>query len=234
MTQNKKLLEMLQAGMHFGHLKSKWHPKMKPFIFTTRNSISIINLEETQKMLEKAIEFVSKQAAAGNTILFVGTKKQAQDTIKKYAQECGMPYVIERWLGGTFTNFAVVSKVIKKFNDMKRKQKTGEFEKYTKKEQLDLSREIERLEKLVGGIAELNRVPDVMFVVDIKKEKTAVVEAKKRGVKVVAICDTNVNPENVDYVIPANDDASKSIEIITKTICEAVKQGKQKKQPDTK
>ena len=221
------LLEMLKSGMHFGHLTSKWHPKMKPYIFTERNNIHIINLEETRTKLAEALDFVREQAKMGKVILFLGSKKQAQASIEKYAKECGMPYVIHRWIGGTITNFQVVIKVIKKLNDMRRKKAAGDFEKYTKKEQLLLEREIERLENLVGGMSEVTKVPDVLFIVDVKDEKTAVVEGRKKGVKIVAICDTNVNPVNIDYVIPANDDALKSIEMVTSLISQAVKEGKE-------
>lgn len=227
MPEIPSLLEMLKSGVHFGHQVSKWHPKMKPFIFTSRNGIHIINLEESQVKLKEALEFVKRNAQNGGVLLFVGSKKQAQGIIEKYAKECEMPYVKERWLGGTMTNFAVISRLIKKFKDLKKKRDAGELEKYTKKEQLGFKREIEDLDKVIGGIENLEKIPDAIFILDIKNEKTAFAEAKKKGVPVVAVCDTNVDPTGVDYMIPANDDATKSIELIVKLIAEAVKEGKE-------
>lgn len=221
------LKEMLKSGVHFGHQVSKRHPQMEPYIFTAKNGIHIINLEKTQKKLEKALDFVKETTAKGGIVLFLGTKKQAQNIVKKYAQECGMPYVVERWLGGTLTNFSIILKLLNKFNDLKQKQESGELEKYTKKEQLEFSREIEKLEKIVGGIKDLKKIPEAVYVVDIKREKTAVREAKKKKVDIVSICDTNVNPRGIDYIIPANDDATKSIELITGLMAEAVKEGKE-------
>ncbi|MFA5076101.1 MAG: 30S ribosomal protein S2 [Patescibacteria group bacterium] len=225
MSKSPSLLEMLQAGLHFGHQAGRWHPKMKPYIFTERNGVHVIDLEKTQKKLEEALNFIKTTVQKGGVVLFLGTKKQAQSIVKKYAQECGMPYIDQRWLGGTLTNFSVILKLTKKYKDLKSKRDTGGFKVYTKKEQLDFQREIERLELRVGGVAELKKIPDVIFVVDVKNEKTAVVEASRKGVPVVAICDSNINPDLMDYPIPANDDAVKSIELITSLIAEAVKEG---------
>jgi len=216
---------MLKSGVHFGHKLSKRHPKMEPFIFTSKNGFHIINIEETQTRLQEALAFVEKVVANGGTLLFLGTKKQAQPIIRKYAEACGMPFVVERWLGGTFTNFAAISKLTKKYRTLKEQKARGELEKYTKKEQLDFDREIQKLEKVVGGIAEMNRVPEAIFVCDIKKEKTAVREAIRKNVPIVALCDTNTNPDLVTYPIPSNDDAIKSIELMTQLIAAAVAAG---------
>ncbi len=220
------LLEMLQAGVHFGHRDSRWHPKMKNYIFGSRNGIHIVDLEKTLTRLEEALTYVRDLTARGGVILFLGTKRQARDIIKKYAEECGAPYISGRWLGGTLTNFGEVMNLVKHFNDLKAKQASGALAKYTKKEQANFAKEIEDLENKVGGISAITRAPDAVFVVDIMKEKTAVAEAVTRGIPLVALTDTNVNPEKVAYPIPSNDDAVKTIELMTKLIAEAVKEGK--------
>jgi len=221
------LLEMLQAGVHFGHKASKWHPKMKPYIFGERSDIHIINLEETAKKLKEALDFIKKTTAAGGVVMFVGSKDQAKEIVKRHAVECGMPYVVTRWLGGTFTNFKTIKGVINKFTDLKIKQSSGALSKYTKKEQLNFQKEIEKLEELVGGMESLVKIPEAIFIVDVKAEETAVREAKKKKVPIVALCDTNANPEEIDYPIPANDDAVKSIEMMVSLVAAAVKEGKQ-------
>ena len=220
------LLDMLKAGVHFGHQKGKWHPKMEPYIFGVRNGVHIINLEITQKKLEEALNFVKETVAKGGTVLFLGTKKQAKEIVKEAAKSCGMPYITERWLGGTFTNSATILKLIKKYQRMKTESEKGEWKKFTKKEMLVKERELKKLDTLIGGISTLDKLPDTVYVVDMKEEKTAVVESRKVGLPVVAICDTNINPENSAYPIPANDDATKSIEMITKLIAGAVEEGK--------
>jgi small subunit ribosomal protein S2 len=220
------MLEMLQAGVHFGHKASKWHPKMKPYIFGERSDVHIINLEETAKKLKEALDFVKKTTAAGGVVLFVGSKDQAAQIVKRHALDAGMPYVVTRWLGGTFTNFKTIKGVINKFTDLKAKRASGTLAKYTKKEQLNFQREIEKLEELVGGIETLAKIPEAIFVVDVKGEETAVREARKKKVAVVALCDTNANPEEIDYPIPANDDAVKSIEMMVGLIAAAVKEGR--------
>ncbi|HCC22869.1 TPA: 30S ribosomal protein S2 [Candidatus Falkowbacteria bacterium] len=217
---------LMKAGVHFGHAKSKWHPKMAPFIYTHKNKIHIINLEQTQKQLETALSFVKETAARGGVILFLGTKKQAQAVIKEAATKCGMPYITERWLGGTFTNSRSVLALAKKYKRMKVERDKGLLERYTKRERLKYERKIEKLEPLVGGIEDLNKIPDAMFVIDIKNEKTAVLEGVKENVPMVAICDTNVNPLRISYPIPANDDAVKSIKLITDLVADAVLEGK--------
>jgi len=220
------LTDLMKAGVHFGHQKSKWHPKMKPFIFTEKNGLHIINLEQTQKQLETALNFVKETVAAGGTVLFLGTKKQAQAIMKDGALACGMPYVIYRWLGGTLTNASSVLRVIKKYRKLKEDRATGVLaSRYTKREQLEINREIETLEIVVGGMEKLDRIPDALFVVDIKKEQTAVREAIKKGIPTVALCDTNVNPQLIDYPIPANDDAMNSIRLFVDLVVAAVKEG---------
>lgn len=219
------LLTMLKSGVHFGHQLSRRHPKMEPYIFTAKSGVSIINLEITQEKLVEALAFTRKIVANGGTILFLGTKRQAQPIITKYAKECGMPYITERWLGGTFTNFNEIRKLIRKFTSLKKKKETGELDKYTKKEKLEFEHEIENLEKMVGGIESLSKIPDAVFICGLKKEKTAVAEANKKNIPIVATCDTNDNPNLITYPIPANDDAIKSIELIVNLICQAVKEG---------
>lgn len=220
------LKEMLEAGVHFGHQISRWHPKAEKYIFGQKQNVHIIDLEQTQKDLEKVLEFVKDTAAKGGKILFLGTKKQAQDIVKKYATECGMPYLTESWLGGLFTNFKELSILIRKFNDMQKKQEKGELKKYTKKEQLVFAREIGKLQRRIGGIKDLSKTPEAIYIVDLKNEKTARAEAEKRKVKIVAICDTNIDPTTIDYCIPGNDDAVKSIEMMTRLVSEAVNEGK--------
>ncbi|OGY47606.1 MAG: 30S ribosomal protein S2 [Candidatus Buchananbacteria bacterium RIFCSPHIGHO2_01_FULL_47_11b] len=226
MTNIPDLLTMLKSGVHFGHQLSKRHPKMKPFIFMSKNGFHIIDLEQTQVKLSEALDFVKTIAANGGTVLFLGTKKQAQPIIIKAAKACGMPYITERWLGGTLTNFAAISKVINKYRRLKEQKVKGELAKYTKKEQLEFDKETSKLEKMVGGIQELNKIPEAIFICDVKREKTAVSEASRKNVPIVALCDTNANPTNIAYPIPANDDAIKSIELITMLVAEAITEGK--------
>ncbi len=226
MTKLPELSEMLQAGVHFGHQTSKWHPKMRKFIFGSRQGIHIINLEETQKALEEAMSFAKKTASRGGVILFVGTKKQAAEIVQKAAEACKMPYVNKRWLGGTLTNFASIASQIRKYKDLKRKHEKGELGKYTKFEQLKIGEQIKLLEDKVGGMQELARIPDAIFILDVKKDKTALSEAVKRGVKVIAVCDSNVDPSDIDFPIPANDDAVRAIEMIANLVAGAVNEGK--------
>jgi len=220
------LTELLQAGVHFGHKESRWHPKMKQYIFGTRNGIHVIDLERALVKLKEALDYVRELTARGGVILFLGTKRQARDIIKKYAQECGAPYVAGRWLGGTLTNFGEVSALVKRFNALRAQQASGELQKYTKKEQSRFGKLIVDMEEKVGGIKDVVRPPDAIFVVDVKKEKTAVAEAKVRKIPIVALADTNCNPDDITYPIPSNDDAVKTIEIMTKLVAEAVKEGR--------
>ena len=233
MFQLPTLVDMLKSGAHFGHKKSKRHPKMSPFIFTTRGEVSIIDLEKTEVLLKEALTYIERLVQRGGVILFVGTKKQGQQIVKKHAISCGMPYVTGRWLGGTLTNYAIISKMIKKYKKLMERSEAGEFVKYTKKEQLDITREIEELEDLIGGISTLSKMPDAVFLLDLKKEKTALREALKKKIPIVALCDTNTNPEEIDYPIPANDDAVKSIEMLVGLMASAVLEGKSKRAQET-
>lgn len=226
MANMPSLVDMLKSGMHFGHTTSRWHPKMKPFIFGSRQGVHIINLEKTQEALFEALEFLKGIASRGGVILFVGTKLQAKAPIQKYAEACGMPYVQNRWLGGTLTNFGQIKQTLKRMKMLKDQRDKGELRKYTKKEQIMISREIEEMEEKFGGIENVTRTPDAVFVIDVKTEKTAVQEAIVTGIPVVALCDTNVNPEGITKVIPGNDDAVKSIELVCKLVCDAIKDGK--------
>jgi small subunit ribosomal protein S2 len=219
------LLELLKTGAHFGHQASKWHPKMKPYLFGTRNGIHIINLEATVAKLKGALDAARDMVASGGTIVFLGTKRQAQAIVEREAKACGMPYITNRWLGGTFTNYAELSKVIRKLNDYRAKRDKGEFDKYTKKERVVLDREIEEMEQKVGGIASLTKLPEAVYIVDVKHEKTAAQEARMKKIPVFAMIDSNINPEHVTYGWPANDDAVKSIELFTHLMSEAVKEG---------
>lgn len=226
MPNSPSLSEMLQAGVHFGHQTSKWHPKMKKYLFGSRQGIHIINLEETQKGLDAAMAFVKKIALRGGVVLFVGTKKQASSLVAAAATSCGMPFVNKRWLGGTLTNFASMAQLIRRYKDMKRRQEKGEHAKYTKFEQLKITEQIALLDEKVGGIQELTRIPDAIFIFDVRKDKTAMEEAMRRGIKVVAVCDSNVNPGDVDFPIPANDDAVKAIDLIAKMMAGAINEGR--------
>ncbi|MFH0853572.1 MAG: 30S ribosomal protein S2 [bacterium] len=219
------LAELLKAGVHFGHQVSRWHPKMKPYIFTARNGIYIIDLEKTKSKLEAAAKFASQVCAEGGSILFVGTKRQAKEIIEREAKKLGMPYVSNRWIGGTFTNFPTISKLIAKFKKLKTQREGGELEKYTKKERLMIDREIDNLQELVGGITELEKLPAALFVVDLKQERTAVKEARKMNIPIIAIADTNVNPDEITHIIPSNDDATKAIDLIISVIAEGIEQG---------
>lgn len=217
---------MLKAGVHFGHKTSRWHPAMEPYIFTERSGVHVINLEITRKKLEEAIEAARAMAAEGKVILFVGTKKQSQDIVRQYAEQCGMPYIVERWIGGLVTNFSELNKVIKKYLSLKDKKEKGELEKYTKKEQLEFEQEIERLGHMVSGVATLDRLPDALFITDMRLEKTARAEAERKGMTVFGVCDTNANPKHARYVIPANDDAVNAITMIVSLMAEAIAEGR--------
>ncbi len=219
------VLEMLKAGIHFGHQQSRRHPKMDPFIFTTRGGVSIINLEKTKSALTQAAAFAKDVVGSGGTVLFVATKRQARDIVQKAAQAAGMPYVVDRWIGGLFTNFNQVKSLIVKLDTLKTQRASGDLQKYTKKEQLDFEEEIERLEKLVGGLGSMERLPQALFIVDIKSEKTAVHEANAMKIPIMAMCDTNVNPASIQYPIPSNDDATKAITYIADVIVGAIVEG---------
>ncbi len=221
------LLDMLQAGVHFGHQQSRRHPKMNPYLYATRGGVSIINLEKTKVALTQAAGFVRDVTASGGAVLFVGTKRQARDIVLQAAQRASMPYVVDRWIGGLFTNFSHVHSLINKLASLKEQRAAGQLAKYTKKEQLEFEREIERLDKLVGGLGSLDHLPAAMVIVDIKQEKTALREAQLVHVPVAAMCDSNVNPDGIAYCIPANDDATKSIAYIMDVLVEAIQEGRE-------
>ena len=222
--------QLLEAGVHFGHQTRRWNPKMAEYIFTERNGIYIIDLQKTVKKLEEAYMFVRDIAADGGEILFVGTKKQAQDSVKEEAVRCGMPYVNARWLGGMLTNFNTIQKRIKRLAQLKAMEADGTFDLLPKKEVTKLNLEIEKLEKFMGGITEMKKQPASMFIVDTRKERIAVLEAKKLGIPIVAIVDTNCDPDEVDYVIPGNDDAIRAVKLIAGAMADAVIEGRQGEQ----
>ncbi|MFH1010291.1 MAG: 30S ribosomal protein S2 [bacterium] len=219
------LQQLLLAGSHFGHLTRRWHPRMKPFILTERNKIHLIDLRKTLECLEKACDAVRDIAARGEQILYVGTKKQAKDIIRIEAERAHCPYVTERWLGGMLTNFATIRRGLKTLVGLEKKVTDGTYDKLTKKERLSLDREREKLVTALGGIRELKRLPGAVFVVDVKREHIAVSEANRLGIPVIAIVDTNVDPEPIPFVIPANDDAFKSIGLITRALTDAIVEG---------
>ena len=217
--------QLLQAGSHFGHLKRKWNPAMAPYIFMERNGIHIIDLHKTVEMVDAAAEALKQIAKSGKRVLFVGTKKQIKDIIAAQAQSVGMPYVIERWPGGMLTNFPTIRKAVKKMTNIDKLLADGTYEKLSKRENLQILRKREKLEKNLGSIADLTRLPSALFVVDVLKEQIAVREANRLGIPVFGIVDTNSDPNNIDFVIPANDDASTSVETILKVCCEAINEG---------
>jgi small subunit ribosomal protein S2 len=218
--------ELLEAGAHFGHQTSRWHPAMKKYIFTKRNGIHIIDLEQTAAMLDKACDFVREIAAEGGSILFVGTKKQAQESIEQEAQRCGMFYVNQRWRGGVLTNFATIQTRIDYLVRLEDQQSRGDFERLPKKEALKIGKEIVRLNHLMGGFKELTKLPDALFIIDPTKERIAIAEARRMGIPVVSIVDTNCDPNDIDYAIPANDDAIRTIKLICSKIADAIIEGK--------
>ena len=218
--------DMLKAGTHFGHLTSRWHPKMKPYIFMERNGIHIVDLMQTQAMLEKATSAAHRFGRRGKSILFVGTKKQAKDIVRDAADSCESPYVVERWLGGMLTNFQTIRRSIRRMEDLFRMEKEGVLDQLKKKERLTKLREREKLENTLTGISKMPRLPGALYVVDIRREHIAVAEARKLGIPIIAMVDTNCDPQLVDYPIPANDDALKSIRLVTEKIAAAVREGR--------
>lgn len=223
-----EVAELLAAGCHFGHLTRRWNPKMKPYIFMERNGIHIIDLMKTRDLLDEACNAIANIVADGKRVLFVGTKKQASEIIKSEALRCGQFYVDKRWLGGCLTNFTTIRKSVKRLTNIEKMETDGTFDKLTKKEGLILLREKEKLSSVLSGIVEMTRLPGALYVVDVKKEAIAVKEANRLGIPVFAIVDTNCSPDGIDYVIPANDDAMKSIQIITKAIADAILEGKER------
>ncbi|MBI3952421.1 MAG: 30S ribosomal protein S2 [Candidatus Doudnabacteria bacterium] len=222
------LMEMLKAGVHFGHKTSLWNPKMASYIFTQRNNVHIFDLEKTKQKLAAALEFAKDLASKGGVILFVGTKRQAKEEVKKAAEASGMPYVVTRWLGGTFTNFKTIQRTVKKMEKLERLVAEGEISKYTKKEQLMIKREIEKMKTFFSGIKDMKRLPDAIFVLDVKFDKIPVKEANQTKVKVIGLVDTNSDPTGVDYIIPSNDDAIKVISLMSQVMSEAIAEGKAK------
>ena len=221
--------ELLEAGVHFGHQVRRWNPKMKEYIFGERNGIYIIDLQKTQRMFREAIAFVTNLIAEdkGKTVLFVGTKRQAQDAIREESEKCGQYYVNQRWLGGLLTNFQTVQKSIKRLKDLESMQTDGRYEKLTKKERIKLDRERESLNKNLSGIKGMSRLPDAIFIIDVKKEEIAVAEANRLGIPIVAVVDTNCSPEGIDYVIPGNDDALRAVRLFASRIADAIVEGNQ-------
>ncbi len=224
--------QLLEAGVHFGHQTRRWNPKMAPYIFTERNGIYIIDLQKTVRKLEEAYMFIRDLSANGETVLFVGTKKQAQDSVREEAERAGAHFVNARWLGGMLTNFRTIRGRIARLNQLKAMSEDGTFDLLPKKEVVKLNHEIEKLEKFLGGIKEMKKLPGAMFVVDPRKEKIAVAEAKKLGIPVVAIVDTNCDPDDVDYVIPGNDDAIRAVKLLVGAMASAIIEGRQGDQAD--
>ncbi|MFM1650845.1 30S ribosomal protein S2 [Brevibacillus sp. B_LB10_24] len=219
--------QLLEAGVHFGHQTRRWNPKMDRYIFTERNGIYIIDLQKTVKKVEEAYNFVRELAANGGKMLFVGTKKQAQESVKEEAERTGHYYINQRWLGGTLTNFATIQKRTARLAELKRMEEDGTFEVLPKKEVIILRKEKERLEKFLGGIAEMHELPDALFIIDPRKERIAVAEARKLGIPIVAIVDTNCDPDEIDYVIPGNDDAIRAVKLLAGKMADALMEGSQ-------
>lgn len=217
--------ELLETGVHFGHRAPKWNPKMRPFIFTERNGIHIIDLQQTITALDMAYGVVRDTASNGGTVLFVGTKRQAQETIQREAERCGMPYVNQRWLGGTLTNWRTIRQRIETLKGLEARRDRGEFELLTKKEALQLHRKIEKLQNRLGGLRNMTRLPNLLYVVDVRREHTAVKEANTLDIPVLALVDTNCNPDKIDHIVPANDDAIRAIKLLTAKIADAVLEG---------
>ena len=219
--------QLLECGVHFGHQTRRWNPKMKPFIFTERNGVYIIDLQKTVKGLEKAYDFIREISQSGGTILFVGTKRQAQETIKEEATRCDQFYINHRWLGGLMTNFQTIRKRVNRMLELRKMDEEGELDKYSKKEAILLRKQLAKLEKYLSGIANMKAVPDAVFLIDPRREDIAVLEARKLGVPVIAIVDTNCDPELIDFPIPGNDDAIRAIKLITKLVADAFIEGRQ-------
>ncbi len=237
--QKIELKDLMKAGIHFGHRSSAWCPKMEPFLFGTKSGIHIINLEKSKEQFEKVAAFVQSVVGSGGTILYVGTKPQAKEIVKKYAIQVEMPYVTERWLGGSLTNFKEIFGLVKKLQRLTKESQQDDYEeKYTKKERLVFSQEIKKLEKDIGGISDMSKLPDAIFITSVRDEKTAVSESTKKEIPIIGVCDSNANPENIGHIVPANDDAVKSIEYVVKYITDAIEEGKKeyaemvKKEPE--
>lgn len=217
--------DLLEAGVHFGHRTRRWNPKMRPYIFTERSGIHIIDLQQTMQRLNEYAAMIRELTAKGGTVLFVGTKRQAQATVRQEAERCGMPYINQRWLGGTLTNWVTIKQRIDYLLQMERRVDAGEFRTLSKKEQLDIEREIEKLNKRIGGLKTMRKLPELIFIVDISTEDLAVMEANKLKIPTIAMVDTNSNPDLIDYVVPSNDDAIRSVKLIVSVIADAVEEG---------
>jgi len=222
--------QLLEAGVHFGHQTRRWNPKMAPYIFTDRNGIYIIDLQKTVKKVDEAYLFVRDLAAGGGTVLFVGTKKQAQESVREEATRCGMFYVNQRWLGGMLTNFNTIRRRVERLHELDHMEESGRMESLPKKEVAELLHERERLNKFLGGIKDMKKLPDALFVIDPRKERIAVAEARKLRIPIVAIVDTNCDPDEIDYVIPGNDDAIRAVRLLTGKMADAVLEGRQGEQ----
>lgn len=227
-TDFPSLKELLESGAHFGHVVRRWNPKMKPYIYIARNGVHIFDLIKTRDLLKIACEYLVEEVGKGKVVVFVGTKGQAVQVVKKEVERLGIPSVTNRWIGGTLTNWDQIKKRIDRLVDMRKKMEEGEYAKYIKKEQVMKRREIEQLDRLVGGLVDLKKKPDLLFVVDPNKEKTAVAEALALGIPVVAICDSNADPDMIEHIIPANDDALKSVELLVEAVAKAVEEGLKK------
>jgi small subunit ribosomal protein S2 len=223
--------ELLEAGVHFGHQSKKWNPKMSKYIYSSRNNIHVIDLHKTIPLIEKAFEYVKNTVSQNGTVLFVGTKKQAQDAVEEEAKRCGMFYAKDRWLGGTLTNFKTLKKNIARMNEIEKMEKEGTFEKLPKKEVANLQREHRKLIRGLGGIREMTSPPSILYIIDSKKEQTAILEAKKLGIPIIAVVDTNCDPDEIEFPIPANDDAIRSIKLLTSLMAEAVLAGREMTKP---
>jgi small subunit ribosomal protein S2 len=223
--------ELLEAGVHFGHQTRRWNPKMRRFIFTERGGIYIIDLQQTAQLIEEAYDFVKNLAASGGSVLFVGTKKQAQDAVEEQAKRVGMPYVNHRWLGGLLTNWRTISDRIDRLHDLRRLREDGQLELLPPKERISMLGELEKLEANLGGVADMKRQPNAMFVLDLRKEALAVREGRRLGMPIIALVDTNCDPDEAEYVIPGNDDAIRSCSLVTRVIADAIAEGKQKVSP---
>ncbi len=232
MTTAIQMKTLLEAGVHFGHQTRRWDPRMKPFIFTERNSIHIIDLQQTVRRLEEAMAFARELSARGGAILFVGTKKQAQEAIQEEAVRCGMPYVSQRWMGGMLTNFVTIQNRLRRLEELEKKRESGELERLPKKEAIKAQDELARLQKLLGGMRGLTKLPDALFVVDPHREHIAVSEARRLEIPIIAMVDTNCNPDEIDYPIPANDDAIRAIRLLTAKIADAVLEGRQQREAE--
>lgn len=222
--------QMLESGVHFGHQTKRWNPKMEPYLFTERNGIYIIDLQQTVELVDEAYDYVRDLASEGKEILFVGTKKQAKETIEREAQRCGMPYVNERWLGGMLTNYQTIQKRIERLNELEQMEEDGLFEVLPKKEVMELEKERDKLVRFLGGIRHMDGLPDAIYIADPRKEEIAVSEANKLGIPIVAIVDSNCDPDLIDHVIPGNDDAIRAVKLLTGVMADAVLEGKQGKQ----